>query len=129
MPRAPSAMATARAVTWRDTRTGLSYTEEARVIVMAGGCVENPRLWLNSGLPDPNGWVGRGLTDHAFDWLIGVMPFDTASSKGPASAARAERLRKVLADDYGAGADRVKTGDAVIDREGGKPQVVVTLGS
>jgi hypothetical protein len=45
------------------------------------------------------------------------------------AAARAERLRKVLADDYGAGADRVKTGDAVIDREGGKSQVVVTLGS
>ena len=32
---------------------------------MAGGCTENPRLWLNSGLPNPNGWVGRGYTDHS----------------------------------------------------------------
>ena len=80
----------ARAVSWRDTVSGLTHTEEARVIVMAGGCIESPRLWLNSGLPNPNGWVGAGLTDHAFDWLIGVMPYDTGSSKGAASAARAD---------------------------------------
>jgi hypothetical protein len=43
--------------------------------------------------------------------------------------ARAERLRKVLAEDYAIGADRVTTGDAVIDREGGKAQVVINLGS
>jgi len=41
--------------------------------------------------------------------------------------ARAEQLRKVLGDDYGVGADRVTAGDAVIDREGGKPQVVVNF--
>ena len=58
---------------------------------MAGGCVENPRLWLNSGLPNPNDWVGRGFTDHHFDWVIGVMPYYTGSSKGPGSA-RALRL-------------------------------------
>jgi choline dehydrogenase-like flavoprotein len=80
----------ARGVSWRDTETGLTHTEDARVVVMAGGCVESPRLWLNSGLPNPNGWVGAGLTDHAFDWLIGVMPYDTGSSKGAASAARAD---------------------------------------
>ena len=42
-----------------------------------------------SGLPNPqNSRVGRGLTDHHFDTIIGVMPFDTGSSKGPGSAAR-----------------------------------------
>jgi hypothetical protein len=45
------------------------------------------------------------------------------------ATARAERLRKLLADDYSIGADRVTAGDAVIDREGGKPQVVINLGS
>jgi len=80
----------AKGVSWRDTETGLRHSEDARVVVMAGGCIETPRLWLNSGLPDPNGWVGAGLTDHAFDWVIGVMPFDTGSSRGPASAARAD---------------------------------------
>jgi choline dehydrogenase-like flavoprotein len=81
---------TARAVTWRNTKTGAVYTEEAQVIVMAGGCTEDPRLWKNSQLPDPNQWVGRGMTDHAFDWLTGVFPSYTGHSKGPNSAARAD---------------------------------------
>jgi choline dehydrogenase-like flavoprotein len=80
----------ARGVTWRDTQSGAFYSEDAHVVVMAGGAVEDPRLWKNSGLPDPNGWVGRGLTDHALDWVTGVFPFYTGSSKGPSSAARAD---------------------------------------
>ena len=79
----------AKAVTWRSGDGG-QHTEEAKVIVMAGGCTENPRLWLNSSLPNPNGWVGRGYTDHFFDWVIGVMPFYTGSSKGPGSSARVD---------------------------------------
>ncbi|MGH6646511.1 GMC family oxidoreductase N-terminal domain-containing protein [Aquabacterium sp.] len=85
-----SGQVVAKGVTWRDTETGLTYTEDAKVVVMSAGCIEDPRLWLNSGLPNPNGWVGKGLTDHALDWVIGVMPYDTNSSKGPASAARAD---------------------------------------
>jgi choline dehydrogenase-like flavoprotein len=80
----------AKAVTWRDNVSGDTHTEDAKVIVMAGGCVENPRLWLNSGLPDPNGWVGRGMTDHHFDWVIGKFPFYTGSSRGPGSSARCD---------------------------------------
>jgi hypothetical protein len=80
----------AKAVTWRDTATGQSYTEEGRVIALAAGCTENPRLWFNSGLPNPNGWVGRGYTDHFFDWVVGVFPFDTGSSKGVGSSARCD---------------------------------------
>jgi choline dehydrogenase-like flavoprotein len=80
----------ARSVTWRDTRTGQTHSEEARVVVMAGGCTENPRLWLNSKLPNPNDWVGRGYTDHHFDWIVGKMPRYTGSSRGPGSAARCD---------------------------------------
>jgi hypothetical protein len=80
----------ARGVTWRVGATGESQTEEARVVVLAGGAIESPRLWLNSGLPDPNGWVGRGLTDHCFDLVVGLMPADIGASKGPGSAARAD---------------------------------------
>ena len=80
----------ARGVTWRDTNTGEETSEEAKVVVMAGGCTENPRLWLNSGLPNPNDWVGRGYTDHHFDWFIGVLPRYTGSSKGPGSGARCD---------------------------------------
>jgi choline dehydrogenase-like flavoprotein len=84
------AKSTARSVTWRIGATGERVTEDTRVIVMACGGIETPRLWLMSELPNPNDWVGRGLTDHHFDTIIGVMPFDTGSSKGPGSAARAD---------------------------------------
>jgi choline dehydrogenase-like flavoprotein len=80
----------ARGVRWRDTRTGAEHEETASVVVLAGGCTENPRLWLNSGLPNPNGWVGRGYTDHAIDWVIGVFDEYTGNSKGAASSARAD---------------------------------------
>ena len=80
----------ATAVTWRDTVSGALTTEEAKVVVMAGGTTENPRLWLNSGLPNPNDWVGRGYTDHYFDWLVGVFPDDTFSSRGVGSSARVD---------------------------------------
>jgi choline dehydrogenase-like flavoprotein len=80
----------ATGVTWRENATGNTHSEDARVVVMAGGCTENPRLWMNSGMPNPNGWVGRGYTDHYFDWVIGLMPSYTGSSKGPASAARVD---------------------------------------
>ena len=63
-------------------------TEEAKVVVLAAGPVETPRLWLNSGLPNPNDQVGRGLTDHHLDYLVGRFTSYTGSSKGPTSAAR-----------------------------------------
>ena len=80
----------ATGVTWRIGATGDTFSETAKVIVMAGGTTETPRLWLNSGLPNPNDWVGRGYTDHYFDFVVGLFDKDTESAKGPASAARAE---------------------------------------
>jgi choline dehydrogenase-like flavoprotein len=78
----------ARRVTWRIGATGDLFTEDARVIVLSCGTIETPRLWLNSALPNPNGWVGRGLTDHFVDAVSGLMPFDTGSSRGPGCGAR-----------------------------------------
>ena len=80
----------ATGVTWREQSSGATQTETAKVVVMAGGCTETPRLWLNTGLPNPNGWVGRGYTDHHFDWVIGEMPFSTGSAKGVGSSARCD---------------------------------------
>ena len=80
----------ATGVTWRDTNSGQVTREDATVVVMAGGCTENPRLWLNSGLPNPNGWVGRGYTDHHFDMVLGLFDKVTGSSKGVGSSARVD---------------------------------------
>ncbi len=80
----------ATGVTWRGVASGETATEQSKVVVLAAGAVETPRLWLNSGLPNPNDQVGRGLTNHYYDYLIGRLPLRTNSSKGPASAARAD---------------------------------------
>jgi choline dehydrogenase-like flavoprotein len=82
------AQGAARGVTWRQGATGETFTEDARAVVLSGGSVETPRLWLNSGLPNPNGWVGCGLTDHFVDAVLARMPFDTGSSRGPGCLAR-----------------------------------------
>ena len=81
---------TATGVTWRGGATGETHREDAKVVVLAAGCTENPRLWLNSGLPNPNDWVGRGYTDHYFDWVIATFDEYTGSSKGTGSSARSD---------------------------------------
>jgi choline dehydrogenase-like flavoprotein len=80
----------ARRVTWRIGTSGEHVTEDAAVIVMAGGCTESPRLWLNSGLPNPNDWVGRGYTDHFPDIVVGEFDEETVPFKGAPSQARAD---------------------------------------
>lgn len=80
----------ATGVEWRDVNTGEVHSESARVVVMAGGCIENPRLWRNSDLPDPNGWVGHGLTDHALDWVTGIFDHDVGGAKGTSCSSRAD---------------------------------------
>ena len=81
---------TASGVTYRRGSTGEVVREDAKVVVLAAGAVESPRLWLKSSLPNPNDWVGRGLTHHFLDVVAGRFAHYTGSSKGPASAARAD---------------------------------------
>ena len=60
----------------RDTWTGETEELRAKVVVMAAGCVETPRLWLNSELPH-NPWIGRGLTNHYMDMVTGTFDEQT----------------------------------------------------
>jgi len=66
----------ATGVTYRDTWRERERRINADTVVLAAGCVETPRLWRNSGLPD-NGWVGRGLTTHWLDFVSGTFDPDT----------------------------------------------------
>ncbi|MFC9974504.1 GMC family oxidoreductase N-terminal domain-containing protein [Spirillospora sp. NPDC127200] len=93
----------ATGVTWRTGATGERHREDARVVVLAGGATETPRLWLNSGLPDPNGWVGRGYTDHFLDGVTGLFDEETGSSKGPSSAARCDFPGRGALEQLGVG--------------------------
>ncbi|MEX2290948.1 MAG: GMC family oxidoreductase [Mycobacteriales bacterium] len=63
----------ATGVRWRNTRSGEISEATAEVVVLSAGCVESPRLWLNSELPDANDTVGRYLTIHWFDFVTGTF--------------------------------------------------------
>lgn len=58
-------------VRFRDTWTGEIGELRAKVVVIAAGSIETPRLWLNSKLPQ-NPWIGKGLTNHCFDCVSGI---------------------------------------------------------
>lgn len=62
----------ATGVQYRDTWTGEMHELKAKAVVIAAGCIETPRLWINSNLPQ-NSWVGRGLTTHYFDMVTGIF--------------------------------------------------------
>ncbi|EOM74242.1 GMC family oxidoreductase [Rhodococcus rhodnii] len=80
---------TAHGVRFR-TSDGAIHEETAAVVVLAAGCVESPRLWFQSLLPNPNDWVGRGLTDHHMDGVFGVFDEYTGQTKGAGSNARVD---------------------------------------
>ncbi len=62
----------ATGVEWRNTRTTETFVASAKVVVLSAGCVESPRLWLNSQLPNSSDSVGRYLTIHWFDFVTGT---------------------------------------------------------
>ncbi|WP_127783630.1 GMC family oxidoreductase N-terminal domain-containing protein [Rhodococcus sp. X156] len=80
---------TAHGVRFRTT-DGVFHEAQAKVVVLAAGALESPRLWFNSGLPNPNDWVGRGLTDHHLDGVAGVFDEYTGQTGGAGSNARVD---------------------------------------
>ena len=82
--------ARARGVRWRDTETGEELEAEAGVVVLAAGSIENPRLWLNSGLPNSLDTVGRRLTTHYQDLVTGFFDRQVNPYVGQVTMARAD---------------------------------------
>lgn len=66
---------TATGVEFRDTWSGNTQTVSAEVIILAAGAIETPRLWKNADLPQ-NDWVGRGMTIHFGDNIMGLWKED-----------------------------------------------------
>jgi choline dehydrogenase-like flavoprotein len=95
--------ARARGVRWRDTGTGDELEVEAAVVVLAGGAIESPRLWLNSGLPNSHDAVGRRLTTHFQDLVTGFFDREVHPNVGQVTMARADfpGSGTVFAQGYG----------------------------
>ena len=82
--------ARARGVRWRDTETGDDREAHAPVVVMAGGSIENPRLWFNSELPNSHDNVGRRLKTHLQDIVTGIFDREVHPDVGQVTMARAD---------------------------------------
>jgi choline dehydrogenase-like flavoprotein len=79
----------ATSVRWRDSN-GEEYEESAEVVVLSAGTVESPRLWMNSGLPDPHNVVGRFFSTHLQDLVIGFFEREVRQDVGQVTMARAD---------------------------------------
>jgi choline dehydrogenase-like flavoprotein len=79
-----------RGVRWRSTETGEENEAEAKAVVLAGGAIESPRLWLNSGLPNSTDVVGRYLTMHLQDFVTGIFDREVRPDVGQVTMVRAD---------------------------------------
>lgn len=79
----------ATGVTWKD-EAGDSHESHAKVVVLAGGVVESPRLWLNSALPNSHDVVGRYFTHHYQDMVTGLFAQDVHQDVGQVTMARSD---------------------------------------
>jgi choline dehydrogenase-like flavoprotein len=80
----------ATGVRWRDAGTGENHEASASVVILAAGCIESPRLWLNSQLPNSHDAVGRRLTLHWFDFVTGIFDHPIRPYVGQNSQGRIE---------------------------------------
>lgn len=79
----------ANGVVWQDAN-GVESEATARVVVLSGGAVESPRLWLNSGLPNPHDTVGRWFSTHLQDTVTGIFDHEVNQDVGQVTMARAD---------------------------------------
>ena len=82
--------ARARGIRIRSTVDGTEMDLRAEVVVIAGGSIESPRLWLQSGLPNSNDVVGRYLTNHYQDVVTGFMNEEVNPDVGMVTMAKAD---------------------------------------
>ncbi|HWS45949.1 MAG TPA: GMC family oxidoreductase [Acidimicrobiia bacterium] len=72
---------TARGVRYLDI-DGNAHEVSARVVVVAGGAWETPRLLLRSEIANSSGLVGRHLMYHFQTFLVGSFPFRLHGHRG-----------------------------------------------
>jgi choline dehydrogenase-like flavoprotein len=78
----------AHGVRYRD-ESGRVYEQDSRVVVLAGGAIESPRLWLASGLPTSPA-VGGYFTTHWFDYVSGEFDDEVDMHDGQTSMVRCD---------------------------------------
>jgi len=82
----PNRPGTATGVTGWDLLGQKQRTFRARTVVLAAGTLESAKIALQSGLADPNGKIGRGLTDHTIRYRHFTLAPDSPFASATASA-------------------------------------------
>lgn len=57
-----------------DLLAGKQRSYQARTVVLSAGTIESAKIALQSGLTDPNGLIGKGITDHMIRYRHFVVP-------------------------------------------------------
>jgi choline dehydrogenase-like flavoprotein len=71
-----------------------------RVVVLAAGTIESAKIALQSGLEDPAGLMGRGLTDHPILYRHFALPRGSAHAATNAAAKVWSRHRDTSVDNH-----------------------------
>jgi hypothetical protein len=74
------------AVTTHDLIADKPRTYQARAVVLAAGTLESAKLALLSGLNDPSGMIGVGITDHPIFYVHFGLPATAALYRNDAAA-------------------------------------------
>lgn len=75
-------------------------TYRARAVVLCAGTIESAKLALLSGLTDPAGLIGRGLTDHPIWYTHFSLPAGSAHASTSSSAKVWSRHRDTAVDRH-----------------------------
>jgi choline dehydrogenase-like flavoprotein len=78
---------------------GASHVQPARVVILAGGAVQNARLLLASGAPDPSRLTGAWFNSHPVGQVYGLFAEPTECHMGFAAGSMTSH------DDYGKARD------------------------
>lgn len=73
-------------VTGWDLVAGRPRSYRATTVVLSAGTIESAKIALQSGLADPSGLIGRGLTDHTIRYRHFTLPPGSAAASTTESA-------------------------------------------
>jgi len=70
----PAGGRTVTGVRCRDLLSGETRTYQGKNVVLSAGTLESAKIVLNSGLADPSGLAGQGITDHEIRYVHFTLP-------------------------------------------------------
>jgi choline dehydrogenase-like flavoprotein len=84
-----------------DLVRGVERTYRGETVVLSAGTIESAKIALQSGLEDPSGLIGRGITDHTIRFRHFVVPPQHPHSSMTESAKVLVQHPRATRDEHG----------------------------